>query len=442
MARHTYDDAVALVHPLYYDFDLPEAYSYAAAQYLFGEALMAAPITATQVNYSGGGGGGGGGGCAVGKPLGCFDDHRPKIEPRITSGNDMTLTLAKCAALCRGPEKYMAIDSAGAGLGSQCYCGSQPPPASRSLPSTRCNAGCSGNESEPCGGVWAASVYELTCSPVPPPPPPPLSPPKDIWIPPGKWFPWMTSDPTASAITGPTVLSGRQFALDAIPLFAKAGAVVPTQTMQKAEGPLVWVIFPGNGTGRHCEHGLSPNYHYLLFFRGGPASQTVFKPQLKLDYVAMLVGSISNRYPPPSTVASCRLFRLRLLLKDVDDGTTTQYQASSGASFSWTTLSHTTITDGNTTLEHTVTVIGQPAMSPPRRQVLQVRRLAEDLALPSAIECNGSPLSRIPVPPSTMGLAAGWWVAPKSADSLWVAGGSLMISLPLSTADASVVVLY
>jgi len=169
------------------------------------------------------------------------------------------------------------------------------------------------------------------------------------------------------------VLKGCQFRLDEIPLFAQAGAVVPTQTMQKAEGPLIWILFPGNGTGAHYE----------------------------------------------------------------DDGTSTKYQSNTASdAFSWTNLTHAT--NAKTAM---ISITGQPASASPRRHVLQLRRLAGDQGPPTGVECNSQPLSKVAPPsPGTMGAVTGWWVAPAAEDSLWLAGGSLMISLPLSASDASVLV--
>ena len=130
--RYAFDHAVAAVHPLYYDYDVPEAYSYAKSQYLLGDSLMAAPIAATQTNYSGGGGSGGGSGCKADKLLGCFEDHNPKIEPAKTTGNDANMTVAKCASLCSATDTYIAIDSGGSDGASQCYCGTLALHAGRS----------------------------------------------------------------------------------------------------------------------------------------------------------------------------------------------------------------------------------------------------------------------------------------------------------------------
>ena len=428
--RFAYDHAIAAVHPLYYDFDVPGAYTYAPSQYMLGDAIMAAPIAATQTNYSetnysaktp----------CTVGKLLGCYDDHPPKLE-RGVGGNAGNLTVASCASECSITDTYMAIDSAGPGPGkwdSACRCGTEPPPAARKLDDSACNAGCSGNRSEACGGVWNASVYEIHCpgaSPCHPIqcPAAPLSPRKDIWIPPGQWLPWNTSwtapsKKTSSTshgsmptqmVTGPTVLVGLQFALHEIPLFVKAGAVVPTRTMRRELGPLVWVIFPGErGSGSYYE----------------------------------------------------------------DDGTTTLYQQAPSATdkasavgsnaCSWTTLNHSTAADKSrvvTIAPATVHTTGPAGSSesltgPLRQHVLQMRRLIGDQTSPSTVECNGKALPKIAPPKFTTesananaaktaatSAAVGWWIVQVSEDSLWDAGGSLMVALPPVSSTISVTVSY
>jgi hypothetical protein len=414
--RSAYDHAVAAVHPLYYDFDVPEAYTFAPSQYMLGDAMVAAPIAATQTNYSAPTHTN----CTV-ELLGCYDDHPPKLEPHEHGGNDPQLTVAKCVAMCSKTDTYMAIDSSGPGAGgwaSQCSCGTAPPPGVRRLNDSVCNAGCSGNRSEACGGVWAASVYQIDCGgrgPVAP-----RSPRKDIWLPPGQWLPWNTSwiapssTPSSSShgnilhdlqtqmITGPTVLKGVQFALHEIPLFVRAGAVVPTQTMRKELAPLVWVIFPGeNGSGSHYE----------------------------------------------------------------DDGTSTEYQqanatATGAYSYWWTTLNHTTGVGKSRVI--TIASAGPRSSrskslmhtGPLRQHVLQMRRLVDDQVFPATVECNGKTLPKITPPSFTesanvaaatsaanANVTVGWWVAQVSEDSLWVAGGSLMIALPVSPA-ISVAVSY
>ena len=83
-------------------------------------------------------------------------------------------------------------------------------------------------------------------------------------------MPWNASYIIHGGKTG-VVLTDLTYALSEIPLFARAGAVVPLQTMAKGDGPLVWVIFPGAtaGNGSNYEDdGNSTQYQQP----GGPYS--------------------------------------------------------------------------------------------------------------------------------------------------------------------------
>ena len=45
-ARKAYDTGVSLVHPMYYDWPADDdAYTYGDTQYMFGDAILAAPIS-------------------------------------------------------------------------------------------------------------------------------------------------------------------------------------------------------------------------------------------------------------------------------------------------------------------------------------------------------------------------------------------------------------
>ncbi|MDZ7377535.1 MAG: DUF5110 domain-containing protein, partial [candidate division KSB1 bacterium] len=68
---------------------------------------------------------------------------------------------------------------------------------------------------------------------------------KSIWLPPGEWIEWFTGE----RLTGPRRYR-RQFALDEIPVYVKAGAIIPLQTQKKAAietmvDPLVLAVFRG-----------------------------------------------------------------------------------------------------------------------------------------------------------------------------------------------------
>ncbi|PYQ35756.1 MAG: alpha-glucosidase [Acidobacteria bacterium] len=68
---------------------------------------------------------------------------------------------------------------------------------------------------------------------------------KSIWLPPGTWIEWFTG----TELKGPAKID-RSFALDEIPVYVKAGAVVPMQPKmrniaEKRVDPLILTIFPG-----------------------------------------------------------------------------------------------------------------------------------------------------------------------------------------------------
>lgn len=77
---------------------------------------------------------------------------------------------------------------------------------------------------------------------------------KRIWLPPGDWVEWFTG----KHLHGPAVVE-RAFAVDQIPVYARAGAVIPMQprmrnTGEKPVDPLILTIFPGDsGTVRIYE---------------------------------------------------------------------------------------------------------------------------------------------------------------------------------------------
>ncbi len=70
-----------------------------------------------------------------------------------------------------------------------------------------------------------------------------------VWLPPGTWIEWFTG----SALDGPGRVD-RRFGLEEIPVYVKAGAIVPMQpkmrhTREKPVDPLILTVFPGAATG-------------------------------------------------------------------------------------------------------------------------------------------------------------------------------------------------
>ncbi len=74
---------------------------------------------------------------------------------------------------------------------------------------------------------------------------------KQIWLPQGQWFEWFTG----TMLTGATFIE-RSFALEEIPVYVKAGTIIPMQpemmhTRAKPIDPLILMIFPGE-QGETC----------------------------------------------------------------------------------------------------------------------------------------------------------------------------------------------
>jgi alpha-glucosidase (family GH31 glycosyl hydrolase) len=69
---------------------------------------------------------------------------------------------------------------------------------------------------------------------------------KTIWLPQGEWIEWFTG----AKLKGPAVVQ-RSYALDEIPVFVKAGAIIPMQpkmgnTHERPVDPLILTVFPGD----------------------------------------------------------------------------------------------------------------------------------------------------------------------------------------------------
>jgi alpha-glucosidase len=87
---------------------------------------------------------------------------------------------------------------------------------------------------------------------------------KTVWIPEGEWVEWSTG----SHFKGPQAIE-RNYALDEIPIFLKAGAIVPMQpTMkfsnEKPVDPLILTIFPGGPSAKRLyeDAGNSEGYKH------------------------------------------------------------------------------------------------------------------------------------------------------------------------------------
>lgn len=115
---------------------------------------------------------------------------------------------------------------------------------------------------------------------------------KKIWLPEGEWYEWFTG----TRVRGPAVVN-RHFALDEIPVYVKAGAIIPMQSQNTLEKPidhLILTIFPGDsGSVRIYEdEGNSLGYQ-----RGEFARMTVRQFKLKDGSTKVEILPIEGQYP-------------------------------------------------------------------------------------------------------------------------------------------------
>lgn len=129
-----------------------------------------------------------------------------------------------------------------------------------------------------------------------------------VWIPPGEWYEW----PTGRHFTGPLTLE-RSFSIDQIPVYARAGAIVPMEpqmlyTGQKPVDPLilnVWPLKPGTSSSYSVyeDSGVSVEY------KRGEFARTPIKATQNGDTLRIEIGPVQGSY---SGMLQNRSYELRL----------------------------------------------------------------------------------------------------------------------------------
>jgi len=116
---------------------------------------------------------------------------------------------------------------------------------------------------------------------------------ESIWLPPGDWI----EGYTGTRLHGPAVVE-RKFSLGQIPVYVKAGAVIPMQpkmlhTGEKPVDPLILTIFPGeSGAGRvYDDQGNSPAYQ-----KNECTWTTIRHSQLKDGSQRIVISPIQGSY--------------------------------------------------------------------------------------------------------------------------------------------------
>jgi alpha-glucosidase len=131
---------------------------------------------------------------------------------------------------------------------------------------------------------------------------------EQVWLPKGEWIEW----PTGKHFTGPVSVD-RNFSIDQIPVYVRAGAIVPMQppmlyTGEKPVDPLivnVWPLEPGASSNYSVyeDSGVSVEYQRGVFAR------TPLKAEQSGDKLRVEIGPVEGGYPG---MMKARAYELRL----------------------------------------------------------------------------------------------------------------------------------
>ena len=204
-----------------------------------------------------------------------------------------------------------------------------------------------------------------------------------IWLPPGEWIEW----PTGKHFTGPTTAE-RGFSIDQIPVYVRAGAIVPMQppmlyTGEKPVNPLivnVWPLAPGQSSqySLYEDNGVSVEYQRGVFTRT-PIQATESGETLRVE-----IGPVEGSFPGmPKT----RSYELRLPADwppasvTVDGKPVPQSQAGhAGWSFVGNTLT---------------TTIPTPSFSTASKTIIEVRRDSKLMARRGELDGFAGTMTRL-----------------------------------------------
>src|SRR5208282_5250215 len=131
---------------------------------------------------------------------------------------------------------------------------------------------------------------------------------EQVWLPKGDWI----ERPTGKRFSGPTTVE-RSFTIDQIPVYLRAGAIVPMQpamlhTGEKPVDPLivnVWPLAPGTSSSYSVyeDSGVSVDY------QRGVCARTPIKAEQSGDTLRVEIGPVEGSFPG---MVNTRGYELRL----------------------------------------------------------------------------------------------------------------------------------
>jgi alpha-glucosidase (family GH31 glycosyl hydrolase) len=187
---------------------------------------------------------------------------------------------------------------------------------------------------------------------------------ESVWLPQGEWIEW----PTGKHFTGPVTVE-RNFSIDQIPVYVKAGAIVPMEppmlyTGQKPVDPLIvniWPLKPGSSSSYSVyeDSGVSVEYQHGVFTR------IPIKAAQTGDTLKVEIGPVQGSFPG---MLARRAYELRLPAdwppaSVTVNGAAVKFAASSSVKNGWSF-------EGNTL----TTVIPVPSTVVATKVTIEVRR--------------------------------------------------------------------
>jgi alpha-glucosidase (family GH31 glycosyl hydrolase) len=129
-----------------------------------------------------------------------------------------------------------------------------------------------------------------------------------VWLPPGEWMEW----PTGRRLLGPTTFEG-QFSLQEVPVYAKAGAIIPMQTAvsyyrNKLPEPLVISIFP-LADGQKSSYRVYEDSGKSEDYKFGTCAWTKIDVIHRGEDVEITINPVEGKYPG---IVAQRAYELRL----------------------------------------------------------------------------------------------------------------------------------
>jgi alpha-glucosidase len=207
---------------------------------------------------------------------------------------------------------------------------------------------------------------------------------EQIWLPKGEWI----EQPTGKHFTGPIALS-RSFTIDQIPIYLRAGAIVPMQppmryTGEKPVDPLIVNVWP-LASGATSSYSLYEDSGVSVEYQKGVFARTPIKATQTGDTLRVEIGPIEGSYPG---MLKTRCYQLRLpadwppaaVIVDGKPLASVKPDQPGGWTF-----------DGNTL----TTIVPVPSTSVAAKIVIEVRRAPGPTARRSEIDGFAGTMARL-----------------------------------------------